>query len=252
MATSNSSTNKGIDNKSLTQGVGVVISDDVEIGDNVVLGNYVVIHPGVTIESGAMIQDFVVLGRQPKTGKKSTFPVKNIDARTVISRDSQIGTGSIIYRGAKIGRDCFIADQVIIRESTIVGEETGIGPQTNIKDGARIGKQVKIQDHCHITEKMIIEDGSFIGPGVITMSDKYMGRDKSINMQNSPTIRAGASIGGQATLLPGVTIGQLAIVGAGSVVTKDVPAKKVAVGVPAKVIKDVSDKQLNDSSCQIH
>jgi acetyltransferase-like isoleucine patch superfamily enzyme len=101
-------------------------------------------------------------------------------------------------------------------------------------------------DLTHITGCMVIEDHVFIGPGVMTTNDNSMGRKGhgSLDQIFGPVVRRGAAIGGNCTLLPGVEIGELAIVGVGAVVTRSVPPRVVAMGVPARVIKDVPEDLL--------
>lgn len=125
-----------------------------------------------------------------------------------------------------------------------IGDGSKIGTFVEIQKGAKIGKQVKISSHSFICEGVTIEDEVFIGHGVMFINDKYP-RSTTGNGQLQteadwaciPTcIRRGASIGSNATILCGVTVGEGAMVGAGSVVTHDVPASAVVVGNPARPI----------------
>ena len=129
-----------------------------------------------------------------------------------------------------------------------IGDNTKIGACVEIQKNARIGAQCKISSHTFICEGVVVEDYAFIGHGVMFTNDKY---PRSANPDGSlqteadwkvvPTfVRKGASIGSNATILCGVTIGEGAIVGAGSVVTKDVPPKTIVAGVPAKEIRVIS------------
>ena len=129
-----------------------------------------------------------------------------------------------------------------------VGDNTKIGACVEIQKNARIGANCKISSHTFICEGVIVEDGVFIGHGVMFTNDKY---PRSVNEDGSmqteadwkvvPTyVKKGASIGSNATILCGVTVGEYAIVGAGSVVTKDVPPKTIVAGNPAKKIRNAS------------
>ncbi len=126
-----------------------------------------------------------------------------------------------------------------------IGDETRIGAFVEIQKGVSIGKRCKISSHSFLCEGVTIEDNVFIGHGVMFTNDKY---PRATNPDGSPqseadwavvpiTIKQGASIGSNATILAGVTIGEKAIVGAGCVVTKDVEANSVVAGVPAKVLR---------------
>ena len=125
-----------------------------------------------------------------------------------------------------------------------IGDETRIGTFVEIQKGVKIGARCKISSHSFICEGVVIEDGVFIGHGVMFVNDK---RPKALNPDGNlksdadwncqkTRIGRGASIGSGATLLGGITIGEDALVGAGSVVTKDVPAEATVAGNPAKII----------------
>jgi UDP-2-acetamido-3-amino-2,3-dideoxy-glucuronate N-acetyltransferase len=127
----------------------------------------------------------------------------------------------------------------------IIGDATKIGACVEIQRGAAVGKNCKISSHSFICEGVHIEDGVFIGHGVMFTNDKY---PRAVNPDGSqqtdtdwkviPTyVKKGASIGSNATIICGVTIGERSIVGAGAVVTKDVSADTVVAGVPARVMK---------------
>ena len=128
-----------------------------------------------------------------------------------------------------------------------IGDESKIGTFVEIQKGAKIGKRVKVSSHTFICEGVTIEDEVFIGHGVMFTNDKYpRATTTSGELQNEadwiciPTlIKQGASIGSNATILCGVTIGERAIVGAGSVVTRDVPPDTIVAGSPARVIRNM-------------
>lgn len=136
-----------------------------------------------------------------------------------------------------------------VQENVVIGEGTRVGSMTVIHQGAHIGSGVTIGSHCnichciignqtsiqtacHITKGVIIEDNVFIGPGVITLNDKLKGQEMVY-----PYIEEGAKIGGGSVILPGVRIGRNAVVGAGSVVTKNVEPGTLVIGNPAKKVK---------------
>jgi len=108
-----------------------------------------------------------------------------------------------------------------------------------------VGALTKIQANAYITAYSTLEDNVFIAPGVVTTNDNYMGRtERRHALRRGPTIRRGARVGGGAILLPGIEIGEEAFVGAGAVVTKDVPPRTVVVGNPARVLRHVPADEL--------
>ena len=126
-----------------------------------------------------------------------------------------------------------------------IGDDSRIGTFVEIQKGACIGKRVKVSSHTFICEGVTIEDEVFVGHGVMFINDKYPRATTEGGAPQTeqdwacvPTfIRRGASLGSNATILCGVTVGEGAIIGAGSVVTRDVPARAVAAGNPARVIR---------------
>ena len=130
-----------------------------------------------------------------------------------------------------------------------VGDETKIGAFVEIQKNARVGRRCKISSHTFICEGVTIEDHVFIGHGVMFINDSYpRATTPAGELQTTadwvvePTVvKQGASIGSGATVLAKVTIGERAIVGAGSVVTRDVPADAIVAGNPARVLRSITD-----------
>jgi len=126
-----------------------------------------------------------------------------------------------------------------------VGDETKIGAFVEIQKNATVGKRCKISSHTFICEGVVIEDNVFIGHGVMFTNDLFPRATNADGSQQTEAdwkvietkVSRGASIGSNATILCGITIGENALVGAGSVVTKNVPPNTVVAGVPAKIIK---------------
>src|SRR4029077_5645721 len=147
----------------------------------------------------------------------------------------------------KIGARVILGDQSCVRERVFVGDDVVLGRGSLVENDTTIGELTKIQAEAYITAYSTLEEDVFIAPCVVTTNDNFMGRtERRKALMKGPTIRRGARIGGGAILCPGVEIGEEAFVGAGAVVTKDVPPRKVVVGSPARVLRDVPDDELLD------
>jgi len=218
-------------------GHNAVLLADVTLGQDVYVGHNTVIHPGTRIGAGARIEDNCTIGRQPRSSFRSTRKVETVGP-LVLSPGVIVGCSVVLYAGSTIGPHSMIGDLASIREQCEIGEEVIIGRNVMVELKARIGARTVIQTACHITGDIVIEDEVFFGAEVVTMNDKYMSRRPGVGY-SGPVVRRGASVGCNATLLPGVVIGEGAMIGAGAVVTKNIPPFGVAVGVPAVVIKSL-------------
>jgi acetyltransferase-like isoleucine patch superfamily enzyme len=126
-----------------------------------------------------------------------------------------------------------------------VGDDVVIGRGSLVENDTTIGARTKIQAEAYITAYCELEEDVFVAPCVVTTNDNFMGRtERRHDLVKGATIRRGARVGGGAILCPAVEIGEEAFVGAGAVVTRDVEARKVVVGNPARVIRDVPADEL--------
>jgi UDP-2-acetamido-3-amino-2,3-dideoxy-glucuronate N-acetyltransferase len=229
--------------KDCFMGQNVVILDNVHIGDNVYIGHNVVIHEDTKVGNGTFIDDGSILGRVPRSGalsrKKATKDLPSLE----VGKNCVISAHVILYRGTKVGDEVMIGDLVSIREQNVIGDGSIIARLISTEPRTIIGKRVRTAAVTHLTSDMIIEDDAFIGSHISTTNDNKMGRGIA-GVYKGPHIKHGARIGSNATLLPGVIIGEEAVVAAGAVVTRDVPARKVVMGAPARVIRDVPNDEL--------
>jgi UDP-2-acetamido-3-amino-2,3-dideoxy-glucuronate N-acetyltransferase len=156
------------------------------------------------------------------------------------------GQHCVIFDDVEIGEGTRIGNFVFIREKTIIGKRCIIGSYVDIEGDVRIGDLVSLQSGCYITRGVIIENEVFCGPRIITMNDKPMTyRRPSLTFKRqAPRILRAARIGGGSILCPGVTVGENALVGAGSVVTRDVPDRMIVAGNPAVTIGSVPDNEI--------
>ena len=160
---------------------------------------------------------------------------------TVVGVNAVVRSGCIFYSNVSAGDKLRTGHNVLIREETRIGDDVLIGTNTVIDGQTRIGCHVSIQSNVYIPLNVVIEDYVFLGPNVVLTNDKYPVREKETELFG-PIIQRGASIGSNAVVLPGVEIGEGALVGSGSVVTKDIPSWSIAAGNPAKVIKEVPEE----------
>ncbi|MCM0647433.1 N-acetyltransferase [Clostridium swellfunianum] len=223
----------------------VVIKDDVTIGENCLIGNNVVIHEGTVIGNSVRIDDNTVIGKQPMRAVNSIFKDEKKLPSAKINDNCLIGAGVIIYCGCEIGKNTLVADLSTIRENVTIGEKTIIGRGVAVENFCKVGSNCKLETNVYLTAYSEVEDNVFIAPGVVTSNDNFAGRTKErFNHFKGVTVKKGGRIGAQATILPGKIIHEDGFVAAGSVVTKDVESAVIAVGNPAKVLRNVPENQL--------
>ena len=152
----------------------------------------------------------------------------------------------VIADDVEIGQGTRIGNFVLIRGKTIIGRDCLIGSYVDIEGDVRVGDFVSLQSSCYLTRGVIVEDHVFCGPRTVTLNDKSMtyGRPGMAFVRQAPRILRAARIGGGSVLCPGVTIGENAVVGAGSVVTRDVPDRMIVLGNPAEVVREVRPDQI--------
>jgi len=203
-----------------------------------------IVYPGTVLGEGVKVLENAVVGKQPSLSPRSTAKREPLPP-TTIGDGTIVSTGAIVFAGSQIGARVILGDQSCIRERVTIGDDVVVGRGSLVENDTTIGDMTKIQAEAYITAYSTLEDNVFIAPCVVTTNDNFMGRtEKRHELIKGPTIRRGARVGGGAILCPAVEIGEEAFVGAGAVVTKDVPPKKVVVGSPARELRDVPDEEL--------
>jgi UDP-2-acetamido-3-amino-2,3-dideoxy-glucuronate N-acetyltransferase len=225
------------------RGPGLLLGDGVELPDDVELGGNVVIHAGTRVGRGVRIQDGAVLGKPVALGPRSAAP-REAGPALEIGDGAVIAAGAVVAAGARIGHGAFIGDQAHVRERAVVGEEAAIGRGSQVDFDVTVGARVRVQSACYLAARSVVEDDVFIAPGVITTNDRHASRHGSDYGLEGVLLRRACRIGGGAVLLPGVEVGQEALVAAGAVVTADVPERAVVMGVPARQVRQVPDEDL--------
>ena len=200
---------------------------------NVILGDNVTIFPGA------------VIGRPPLSTGATRLAVTCDPLRPVkIGKGCVIGSNAVIYSDVEVGNNSMVCDTACIREKCRIGSFCVIAQGVTINYSTRIGNHVKIMDNTHITGNMTIEDRVFISTLVSTTNDNLMGRRKESYEPKGPLIRKFATIGQGSCILPGVEIGENAIVGSNAVVTRAVAPKTVVMGTPARFARDVRPEEI--------
>jgi acetyltransferase-like isoleucine patch superfamily enzyme len=191
-------------------------------------------YPNVRIGERAVIDDFCVLGRPARGREPGSEPV-------VIGDDAVIRSHSVIYGGVRIGARFQSGHWVLVREDTVVGDDCSIGSGTVIEFSVRIEDRVRLHSQCFVPEHTVLEAGCWLGPRVVITNAKFPAAPRTKGSLQSVLIKKGAKVGANATLLPGIVVGTGSLVGAGSVVTRDVPDYTVVMGNPARVAGLVSE-----------
>lgn len=187
---------------------------------------------GVRVGRGSVI-DFDV-----RVGLPTAGPARVTGLR--IGEAAAIRGGSSIYMGSRIGRSVDVGFNVVIYGDTVMGDSVRIGANTVVGRGCSIGDRVSIDENCYIAPRTTIQDDVHLAPGVMLADDPHPGGETSM-CARGPVLSRGAQIGMNATVLPFVVVGSYALVGAGSVVTRDVRSGTVVAGNPARVLKNTSD-----------
>jgi acetyltransferase-like isoleucine patch superfamily enzyme len=191
----------------------------IEIGSGARVGAYAVICGGACIGENAQVEEHTIVGK-PEKGYAVGHVYPGAGAHTHIGPGVVVRAGAVIYAGVLVGAGTVIGHHSLLRSFVTVGQDTQLGHSLTIERAARIGDCVRCSPGSHITSSCVLADRVFLGAGVRTINDRELIWRK---------------VGSGSVVLAGVVIGENALVGAGSVVTRDVPAGATAYGVPARV-----------------
>jgi UDP-3-O-[3-hydroxymyristoyl] glucosamine N-acyltransferase len=186
-----------------------------------------------------------VIGKFPMRAANSAVTKEQELPSATIGSDCIIGTGVVVYRGADIGIKVLIADLATVRENVSVGDYTIIGRGVAIENYCKIGRYCKLETNVYITAYSELEDRVFVAPCAVTSNDNFVGRtEERFKHFKGVVVKKGGRIGVNATILPGKTVGEDGLVGAGALLTNDCPPGKIVTGVPGKEFRDVPEEQL--------
>ncbi|MQA25267.1 MAG: hypothetical protein GEU94_07315 [Micromonosporaceae bacterium] len=195
-----------------------------------------VLHGGTQLATGVRVEEHVVVG-SPEYG----YAVRNVypgtGEPTIIGEDVVLRAGAIVYAGVTIGAATVVGHHTLLRSHVVVGIDSQLGHNLTIERETRIGDGVRMSPGTHLTAATEVANGAFLGAGVRTINDKQLvWRDPDNQIELAPSrFLEGCKVGSGATILAGITIGAHALVGAGAVVTHDVPPHATAYGVPARI-----------------
>ena len=236
--------------KNVETGFNAYVEDGAKIGDNVSIGRFAEILSGSAIGNNCVIGSRCIIGHPSKlevqkadfsatSPKVSDLIVK--EPVTKIGERSIIRSGSVIYRHVVIGKDLRTGHGALIREHVTIGDNCIVGTQTILDGYIKVGSGSMIQSQCYVAQSVRIGNGVFIAPGCVFLDNKKIILGQGLD---GAAIEDYVRISGGTKVLPGVTIGKHALIGAGSVVTKNIPPKAVAYGTPAKVERFLTNDQI--------
>jgi len=201
-----------------------VVSSNAHIGEGSEIGPFSIIHPGVEISKNTFIGSNCEIG---------IFTENSSSQNLIIGSNSYVRSHSIIYSGSTFGNNLYTGHGVVIRENCKIGDNAKIGTNSDLQGDLEIGDYVRVHSNVFIAKRAKIHDFVWLFPGVVITDDPHPPSHISLGV----TIKKFAVVAARSTILPGVTIGSGALVGAHSLVNCDVPNETLAIGVPV-VIKN--------------
>jgi acetyltransferase-like isoleucine patch superfamily enzyme len=208
----------------------------IRIGDKASIGAFAVVHGGTEVGQGVRVEEHTSVGK-PEHGYAVGRTYTGSGAATRIADGAVLRSGAVLYAGVSIGVNTCIGHGTLVRSHALVGNDGIFGHHLVIERECRIGDRVRCSPLSHITSACVLADDVFLGAGIRTVNDKHLiWRDPEREPDLvPPRFEQGAKVGSGSTVLGGVTIGERALVGAGSVVTRDIPPGATAYGSPARV-----------------
>lgn len=210
-------------------------------GENVYIHESVKFYGNNYVGNDTMLMENVILGYptgdiflEIRDGKHKLENLQYEGCR--IGNNSILRAGVAVYKDTVIGNDVRTGHNVLIRERCRIGNNVLLGTNVVVDNNTVIGNYVSIQSSVYLPTSTVIEDYVFLGPNCVLLNDMFPIRQKNVPLK-APVIRKGASIGGNATLLPGIEVGEGALVAANAVVTKNVPPWHMAIGSPARFVE---------------
>lgn len=201
-----------------------------------VISAFAVVHGGAIIAERARVEEHAVVGK-PERGYAVGRTYPGAGAAALLGADVVIRSGAVVYADVEVGTGTVVGHQTLLRTGVHVGADTLLGHHLCVERETWIGRGVRCSPGSHITSSTYLADRVFLGAGVRTINDKTLiwrepHREPTLI---APRFEAGAKVGTGSVILAGVTIGAHALIGAGSLVTRDIPSDALAYGRPARV-----------------
>lgn len=193
-----------------------------------------IIHPNVRLGRGVVVEPYCIIGCPP-AGTRET------DVETVIGDGAVIRAFTVIYWGNRIGARFQSGNKANIREHNVIGDDVSLGTLSVIEHHVEVEDGVRIHTQAFVPEYTRLKRNSWIGPNVVLTNALYPQSPNAKNDLRGAVLEENARVGANCTLLPGVRIGRNSLVGAGSVVTRDVPDGWVVAGNPARKVKTIDE-----------
>ncbi|ONI88000.1 hypothetical protein ALI22I_19840 [Saccharothrix sp. ALI-22-I] len=213
----------------------------VVIRSGAVIGPFAVVHGGTTVGEQVRVEEHTVLGK-PELGYAIGQTHAGSGGGTVVGAGVVIRSGAVVYADVQVGLDALIGHHTLLRTGVRIGADTQLGHNLTVERTALIGRDVRCSPGSHITSSTVLADRVFLGAGVRTINDKTLTwRDPDRRpVLAPPRFDTGAKVGTGCVVLGGVTVGEHALVGAGSLITYDIPPGTIAYGSPARVRGEVA------------
>lgn len=228
-----------------TLGEYCVIGPNVRLGSGCRVGHHVVIHADTVVGNDVRIDDHATLGKLPMKAANSATTSDQALPPLKLGDTCIVGTSVVIYRGATIDARVLIADLASVRENVTIGRGTIVGRGVTVENFCKIGRYCKLESESYVTAYSELEDRVFVAPGVLMSNDNFIGRTtERFKHFKGLTVKKGGRLGVGTVFLPGLTVGEDALVAGGSVATRDLPARTIALGTPAKPWRPVPVEQL--------
>jgi acetyltransferase-like isoleucine patch superfamily enzyme len=224
------------------------------VADECTLGESVRLEAGVQLEARCRIGDFTCIGHPSKAAtvgldvSASAERVRDLlveSAETRIAADGLVRSHSIIYSHVRIGPRLSTGHHVLIREHTSIGARCVFGSYASCDGYSRLGNDVQVGQGAYLAQAARIGDGVFIGAQVVFADNRRAVRDPAVDLFG-PVLEDYVRIGHRCVLLAGTRIGSDALVGAGSVVTRDIPPGTLAMGSPCRVVRDLTADETHE------